>query len=613
MLGHYYWGRRWRRGVVLGCLGWLLTWLLSSGAGYALSPAPPPFSGHPLKGCYDSLVQEEILAQVYVLNGEPTETMTQRRFAAAVLNAFPGTFAAANEQLGLMFDGETDFDQLLNAALEDQAAPLAAITRAQALTVLTVGAALPYESAALQVLQDNLQDADAIPRYAREGVAATLASGLVYSDSGARWLLPNRSATLADAAGYLCLASGREQLVPQASRLRPRPSAQPGTLATEELRGVWLTNIDSDVLFSLERLDAGLIPLSDLTVSSVYPSVLNWCLTRFPSAVAEREIGHKQGLYPDLEDTGQRLDDLEATQGDRDMLLELINIAHPLGLRVIPWFEFGFMAPADSDLTRRHPDWLTQKRDGTLRANEGRHPRVWMNPFHPEVQDFLLEMIGELAANYDIDGLQMDDHLGLPYEYGYDPYTVALYQAEHGGALPPADAKDAEWTRWRADKISDFMPRVFQVVKQRRPNAIISVSPNPQAFAYEYYLQDWESWVERGYVEELIIQLYRSDLGRFVWEMNRDPAEMARRHIPTGIGILSGLRGRPVGTDWIAEQVRAVRDRNFAGVSFFFYETLWLSDTETVTERQDAFRNFFPDPAAAPSVASGWQSTLRLN
>ncbi|MEO1591235.1 MAG: family 10 glycosylhydrolase, partial [Cyanobacteria bacterium J06632_22] len=195
----------------------------------------------------------------------------------------------------------------------------------------------------------------------------------------------------------------------------------------------------------------------------------------------------------------------------------------------------------------------------------------------------------------------------------YDPYTVALYQAEHNGAAPPADPKNAEWTRWRADKITAFMGRVFETVKARRPEAIISVSPNPQAFAYEYYLQDWERWVQRGYAEELVIQLYRSDLGRFVWEMNRDPAEMARQHIPTGIGILSGLKGRPVGTDWIAEQVRAVRDRNFAGVSFFFYETLWLSDTETVAEREDAFREIFPSPATAPSVESGWQSRLRLN
>jgi len=35
------------------------------------------------------------------------------------------------------------------------------------------------------------------------------------------------------------------------------------------------------------------------------------------------------------------------------------------GMGVIPWFEFGFMAPADSDLAKRHPDWLTSRRDGS--------------------------------------------------------------------------------------------------------------------------------------------------------------------------------------------------------------------------------------------------------
>ncbi len=606
--------RRLRQGGILGCLGWLLTLMLNSLPSHALSPAPQPFAGHPLADCVVSLTAEGILGPAPWQVGQPDDSIPQQDFAADVLRTFPGAFAAANERLGIAFDGDTETEQLLNAALEDRANPQGSLSRAQALTVLTSGAALPYQPEALQVLQDNLLDYRQIPRYAREGVAAAVALGMVYSDGGGRWFSPNRSTMLADAAGYLCLASGRESLVPATLTIRPTQSeSAPESARSQELRGVWLTNIDSDVLFSRDRLAPALETLADLNFNTVYPTVWNWGQTLFPSSVAERVIGHKQGLYPDLEDTGQRLDDLEATQGDRDMLLELINLAHPLGLRVIPWFEFGFMAPAESDLTRRHPDWLTQKRDGTLRANEGRHPRVWMNPFHPEVQDFLLQMIGELAANYDIDGLQMDDHLGLPYEYGYDPYTVALYQAEHEGASPPADAKDAEWTRWRADKISDFMTRVFQVVKQRRPDAIISVSPNPQEFAYEYYLQDWESWVERGYVEELIIQLYRSDLGRFVWEMNRDPAEMARRHIPTGIGILSGLRGRPVGTDWIAEQVRAVRDRNFAGVSFFFYETLWLSDTETVTEREDAFRDIFPNPATAPSVEAGWQSTLHLN
>ncbi|MEL6139281.1 MAG: glycoside hydrolase family 10 protein [Cyanobacteria bacterium J06628_6] len=589
----------------------LLTLLLGSLPSQALSPYRHPFDGHPLKGCADNLEQQQIVSLADWQVEDFVDAVTQGQFAEAVLNAFPGEFTAANEAIGLTFDGETEVDQLLEAALEDRANPRQRVLRAQALQILTVGSNSPYQPNTVELLQNTFLDHRLIPRYTREGVATALVQGRILRTEQANLLGPTRTATAEDAMGYLCLATGRGNLTDDRAMRPDVGDAQ--TIPTEELRGVWLTNIDSDVLFSRERLEPALNTLADLNFNTVYPTVWNWGYTLFPSAVAERVIGHQQGLYPDLEDTGQRSDALEDAQGERDMLLELIEIAHPLGLRVMPWFEFGFMAPADSDLTRRHPEWLTQKRDGTLKAKEGRHPRVWMNPFHPEVQAFLLQMIGELAANYDIDGLQVDDHLGLPYEYGYDPYTVALYQAEHDGASPPADPKDAEWTRWRADKISEFMAKVFRVVKERRPDAVISVSPNPQEFAYEYYLQDWESWVQRGYVEELIIQLYRSDLGRFVWEMNRDPAEMARRHIPTGIGILSGLKGRPVATDWIAEQVAAVRDRNFAGVSFFFYETLWLSDTETVAEREAAFRQIFPNFAAAPSVETGWQSRLHLN
>ncbi len=102
----------------------------------------------------------------------------------------------------------------------------------------------------------------------------------------------------------------------------------------------------------------------------------------FPVEVAERVTGYQQGLYPDLEFTG-RQEALESAQGDRDMLKELIEIAHSRNLKVIPWFEFGFMAPADSALARRHPEWLTQKQDGSLTTPEGEHERVWLNPFHP--------------------------------------------------------------------------------------------------------------------------------------------------------------------------------------------------------------------------------------
>lgn len=111
------------------------------------------------------------------------------------------------------------------------------------------------------------------------------------------------------------------------------------------------------------------------------------------------------------------------------------------GLTVIPWFEFGFMAPADSLLAKNRPQWLTSKSDGTRIIKEGTHNRVWLNPFRPEVQQFIQDLIVEIVRNYNIDGIQFDDHFGLPSELGYDAYTVALYKKNTVVKLPPKTLK----------------------------------------------------------------------------------------------------------------------------------------------------------------------------
>lgn len=192
---------------------------------------------------------------------------------------------------------------------------------------------------------------------------------------------------------------------------------------TTELRGVWLTNIDSDVLFSRRNLNRAIRRLTRLNFNTVYPTVWNWGYTLYPSAVAERAIGSSLDPHPGL-------------QG-RDMLAEAVERGHRQGLTVIPWFEFGLMAPADSDLARLHPDWVTSRRDGSQIVMEGADPRVWLNPFHPQVQQFIVDLIAEIAANYDVDGIQLDDHFGMPVELGYDAYTVQLYQRENQGRQPP--------------------------------------------------------------------------------------------------------------------------------------------------------------------------------
>jgi uncharacterized lipoprotein YddW (UPF0748 family) len=92
-------------------------------------------------------------------------------------------------------------------------------------------------------------------------------------------------------------------------------------LPTTELRGVWLTNVDSKVLFEKQRLDNALQNLKDLNFNIVYPTVWNWGWTLYPSQVAQRVIG--RGLDPE-----------PGLQG-RDMLKEVVEEGHEKG------FAFG--------------------------------------------------------------------------------------------------------------------------------------------------------------------------------------------------------------------------------------------------------------------------------
>ena len=357
-----------------------------------------------------------------------------------------------------------------------------------------------------------------------------------------------------------------------------------------EIRGVWLTNIDSDVLFDRDKTAEAISLLAESNFNTLYPTVWNWGYTLYPSQVSKSV-------------TGLSLDPTEGLQG-RDVLAEIVELGHEHQMSVIPWFEFGFMAPADSELAQRHPEWLTSRQDGSTIWWEGNvHQRVWLNPLRPDVQAFMTALLIEIVRDYDIEGIQLDDHFGYPSELGYDDYTVELYQSEHDGKLPPDNPKDAEWVRWRADKITAYVETLFHELKHHNPQAIVSVSPNPQHFSLNSFLLDWYKWERKGLIEELIVQVYRDAFHSFVKELEKPEMLAAKEHIPVAIGILSGLKGRPILWHKIYQQVNIARRHEYAGISFFFYESLWNLATESPQRRQAALKRLFHRQAQRPNLS----------
>lgn len=570
-------------------------------------------SGHWAQNCIESLVDRRIITGYPDQTFRPDATVTRAEFSVMLGKAIP-TLKPIRTATAFQDVPSTHW-----AASAIQAAyragflsgypdrvfkPADSITRVQAIGSLAGGLAYKTQQPPAQTLQ-AYTDANQIPSYAEGAIAAASENHLVVNYPNVKQLRPNQPITRAELAASFCrVLPTSAQTVPSqyiagaasATNYQQEVSQQEvPTAARQEIRGVWITNVDSQVMFDRATLANAVRDLAQMNFNTLYPTVWNWGYTQYPSAVAKRVIG--SAVDPRPEALG--------LQG-RDMLAEMIQQGHQNKMAVIPWFEFGFMVSETEPLGRIQPKWLTQRLDGSQIWMEGIYPRVWLNPFHPEVQQFIQELLLELVTKYDLDGIQLDDHWGLPAEFGYDPYTVALYQREHNGQSPPANPSDREWVRWRANKITEFTRRVFQAVKARKDNVLFTLSPNNYGFSLNHSLQDWLTWEREGLIEELVLQVYRNSLSAFVSELDSPEVQDARQHIPVGVGILTGLKDQPVSIQQVQKQVQAVRDRGFHGVSFFFYETMWNLTKEGPDQRKAAFRSFFSDRMPRPNIKQGW-------
>jgi uncharacterized lipoprotein YddW (UPF0748 family) len=348
---------------------------------------------------------------------------------------------------------------------------------------------------------------------------------------------------------------------------------------SQAMRGTWMTHFGVSLMYHTTRLDNTIAHLAKEKVNTLYPAVWNHGHTLYSSSTlqkyGQKYGGHDRNPWIHLPMSG-------------DVMAGLITQAHRQHLRLIPWFEYGLMIPLDAAVVKQHPDWLTRKLDQSLTDDpkpNRKNPlgaislavkgdqQVWLNPFHPEVQQFFIAMITELVKKYEVDGIQLDDHFGLPIDYGYDPYTLALYRREHNNQLPPKDGANEAWIKWRADKLTQFMVQIQRAVKATRPQAIVSLSPNAPDFAYRKYLQNWPQWVEKGILDEVVVQLYRPSLDSLKTELDRPNLKQLATKVPLSIGLYTGPFRHAKASQQIQQEAAAVKSAGYAGTAFFCWET----------------------------------------
>ncbi len=197
------------------------------------------------------------------------------------------------------------------------------------------------------------------------------------------------------------------------------------TAQNQEFRGVKLTDVDSQVLFSEKSISEAMDLLESLNINAVIPVVWNAGYTQYQSKIVDSLFGFS----------------IDPAFSGRDPLETVIIEAHRVGIEVYPWFEYGFSSfysggtpPYGGHILQKYPNWAAKSLNGDICVKNGFD---WMSGVNPDVQNFIIGLTTEVIRNYDIDGIEYSDRMpALPVECGYDSLTVELYKQYHGGQSP---------------------------------------------------------------------------------------------------------------------------------------------------------------------------------
>ncbi|HBY79212.1 MAG TPA: hypothetical protein DEG47_19920, partial [Cyanobacteria bacterium UBA11148] len=264
--------------------------------------------GHWAQPCIEQLTQQQIIRGYPDGSFKPNAPVTRAEFSALLGKAFPD--AAEVRSGGKFADVATNYWASAAISKAYQTGFLAGypggvfrptqnIPRVQALVSLASGLKYVPVHSSKETLQRTFTDAEQIPQYSQDAIAAAIENQLVVNYPNVNTLNPNQLASRADVAAFLCQATQKAGLVPSQYIAKV---GTPTANLTNEIRGVWLTNIDSDVLFSEANTTNALQRLKALNFNTIYPTIWNWGYTLYPSQVAERVIGTKARIATPLEE-----------------------------------------------------------------------------------------------------------------------------------------------------------------------------------------------------------------------------------------------------------------------------------------------------------------------
>ena len=345
----------------------------------------------------------------------------------------------------------------------------------------------------------------------------------------------------------------------------PAPTATAEPTAAAPYRAVWVSYLEwQQVDFSTPETFSGDIAVILDNIRNLGATVVLAQVRPFGDAL------YPSSYYPFSHlCTGQ-----QGRDPGYDPLALLVQAAHDRGLALEAWvnpyrIQAG-LTPAlcDASPAKLHPDWVKYTDTG-----------AYLDPANTAVRQYRADAVGELCANYDVDGIHFDDY----FYPTTDPAFDAADYAASGTALTRDD--------WRRENVNALVELCHATA--RRYGVRFGVAPvgDPeQNYALQY--SDAARWLRQGTVDYLMPQLYWGQEyvkdGDTSHSLARLAGAWAALPRAAGVRLYAGLGayrigagdGSDAGSEWVsgralADQLNLLDRLGVQGAGLYRYASLF--------------------------------------
>lgn len=304
---------------------------------------------------------------------------------------------------------------------------------------------------------------------------------------------------------------------------------------------------------------------------------------------------------------------LTGTQGKApspfyDPLAFMISETHKRGMEFHAWcnpyranFNINYASIAPNHITRQHPEWF-------LTYGETRY----FDPSNLQAQNFVVNVIRDIVARYDVDAIHMDDYF-YPYRIpGREFPDEAAYRRSKSNLSKPD---------WRRSNVDSIIRHISAAIKQVKPYVKFGISPfsvwrnkdvdpdgsDTQAGQtnYDDLFANITLWLYKGWIDYVAPQLYL-EIGhsKIAYEKMIDwwSRHSYGRHVYIGHGIYRAFEKNKAwkNPEELPNQIKLLRQAPNIQGSIYFSSTTFYNNPNGWNDTLQ--NNYYRKPALIPPM-----------